>query len=181
MFEIRIALSGEKDIVRRMEALEERTNDLTPAWPAVDAVFSMIVAQQFHTEGAHGGAEWAPLHSTTQRQRLRDGYGAAHPILRRTFDLYRSLTTLNADSISVHHERYYARGTGVEYFWYHQAPGARWSQHGRGLPRRAMIQFTADDKNELVRPIRIHLRGGDPTRTARQDDRLRSTFAQGTS
>lgn len=168
MFELRISLSGERDIVRRFDALEDRIGDLSPAWAAVDEVFSTIVAQQFHTEGAHGGESWAQLQPATIADRRRKGFGAAHPILRRTGDLYRSLTTINRDSISVHAPQYYARGTGVEYF----APNNR---------RRRVIRFTADDKNELMRPIRVYLRGGDPARTAQQDARLRSTFAQGTS
>jgi hypothetical protein len=41
------------------------------------------------------------------------------------------------------------------------------------------VELTAADKNELMRPVRVYLRGGDPARNARQDAALRSTFAQG--
>jgi phage gpG-like protein len=164
MIEVRFALTGQMDVVRRLEAVEARASDLSPAWPAVDAVFHEIVKRQFASEGAQGGEAWASLAPATQAERRRRGFGPGHPILQRSGDLLRSLTTLNSDAISVHAPLYYARGTGVEYFAFHQSRAPR-----KRLPRRAMIELRADDKSELFRPIRLHLTGRDPSRNARSD------------
>ena len=154
-FRIRIGLSGEQDVSRALMALESHVSDLTPAWDFVDQVFHAVVKQQFASEGGHGGEPWKPLARRTQLERRRLGYGPAHPILRRTGALERSLTTINSDAISVHLPLQYRRGTGVEYFGYHQslAPRTR-------LPRRAPIQLTADDKHELIKPVHVYLREG---------------------
>lgn len=157
-FRINISLSGEQDVSRGLEALETHLSDLTPAWPGVDDVFHAIVRQQFATEGQHGGNTWPALARRTQLERRSLGYGPAHPILRRTGALERSLTTINSDAISVHLPLQYRRGTGVEYFGYHQSLAPR-----KRIPRRAPIHFTADDRHELARPIRIYIRGGIST------------------
>lgn len=174
LFRVSLSLSGAQDVVRSFQALDVRMGDLTLAWPEVDKVFRTIVAQQFRSSGAHGGEPWAELKPATQKDRVRHGYGPSRPILRRTDTLYRSLASQSGDTISVHHPRYYAIGSAVPYYNAHQFGSPK-----TNLPRRAMVQFTAADKNELLRPIRVYLRGGDPTRTRQQDARLTRTFQRG--
>lgn len=174
MYEIAFSLEGVTEVSRRFAARAERVGDLTPAWPEVDKVFHLLVQQQFASAGAQGGERWPELARRTQLERAREGYGPKRPILVRTGDLQRSLTTLNGDAISVHHPTYYARGTGVEYFRYHQSRKPR-----KVIPRRAAIELSAKAKDALLRPIRIYLRGGTPDMTVRQQGDLQSSFLQG--
>lgn len=175
LFDIEFSLQGVKEVSRRLRARADRMNDLSPVWPAIDEVLRNIVRQQFASEGGQGGAPWPALAQRTQDERRRKGYGPAHQILQRTQTLERSLTSLTGDTITVHKENYYAFGTAVEYFKYHQSKLPR-----HQLPRREMIAFTTDDKNELKRAIRVHLRGGNPSRSPQADERHQSTFQQTT-
>lgn len=175
LVDIEITLQGVGEVSRRLRAKREAMQDLTPAWPAVDEVLRDIARQEFASEGAQGGEPWQGLAPRTQNERRRLGYGPAHPILQRTQRLARSLTSLTGDTITVHKENYYAFGTAVEYFKYHQSKLPR-----TRLPRRAMLVLTADDKNEIMRPIRVHLRGGDPSRRTQARDRHASSFQQTT-
>jgi phage gpG-like protein len=154
-FRFTFTIEGDRQVDKTLAAYADRVSDLTPAWNGVDQAFRAIVREQFASEGAHGGTPWPALAARTQRDRQRHGFPPAHPILFRTGRLERSLTDLSADTISLHSARRYAIGSAVEYFPYHQSrkPRAR-------LPRRAPIEFTADDRYELIRPIRLYLRPG---------------------
>jgi hypothetical protein len=152
-FTLRISLSGDQEVVRGLLGFEVYISDLTPAWDGVDQAFHAIVAQQFASEGEHGGRPWAPLARSTQLSRARRGLGPAHPILHATGDLERSLTSLNADAISVHAPRSYRRGTGVEYYTYHV-------RGTRRMLARPPVELTAADREEVVRPVRVFVRSG---------------------
>lgn len=156
MITITAHLQGEQVVHRRLSAIEERARDATPAWPAVIAVFKTIVEEVFASEGASTGEPWAPLKPATQQDRVRHGYPAAHPILRRSGRLERSLM-LGSESIVVEAPRYLALGSDVEYFVFHQSKRPR-----QVLPRRAVINLTEDDKHELVAPLRLWFTGRDP-------------------
>jgi phage gpG-like protein len=152
--ELSLSFSGSRDISRRLKALDGALANLTPAWPEVDAVFRIIVAEQFDSEGAHGGVPFAPLAPSTQAERKRQGYLPTFPILQRTHRLKDSLTRVTADTITEHWPQRYAIGTRVPYYVYHQSQAPR-----TRLPRRAPVQLTSDDKNALMRPVRNWLRG----------------------
>lgn len=156
---IRITLSVEGDVVidRLLQGLEERAQDLTPAWPYVVAVFRAIVARAFASEGASTGDAWPDLAETTQADRRRKGFPPAHPILQRTTKLMRSLVIGDAGGFVNMGPQHLEVGTDIEYFKYHQSNRPR-----RRLPRRAPVLFTADDRHELFRPIRLYLTGRNP-------------------
>lgn len=173
LYRVRMDMVGADDVNRVLVGLDERAGDLSPAWPAVDSVISQVITQQFASEGQHGGSPWAPLAPRTQAARRRGGIGPAHPILRRTGALMQSLISPSGNgSVSVHLPLAYRRGSAIEYAGFHQHGTAR-------MPRRAPVQLTFDDASEIMRPIRLHLTGKNPNRTARQDAKLRSSFQQG--
>lgn len=163
MLRISLTVEGEVIIDRLLEGLEERATDMRPAWPAVVQVFQRITKAAFDTEGKSTGAPWPQLAPATQADRRRQGFPPAHPILQRTQQLKRALTT---------GEGAYVRGTPdsmayllaphLEYFKYHQSrlPRTR-------LPRRAPVLLTADDRYQLFHPIRLYLTGRDPNAPAR--------------
>lgn len=147
---VRISISGEQDVARRLLGFEVYLTDLTAAWPGVDDAVHAIMAQQFASEGEHGGAAWAPLRPATIADRRRKGFGPAHPILRRTGTLSRSWTSLSGDAISVHAPKAYRRGSGTPYYRYL-------------INKRPIVRLTAADKNEIMRPLRVYIRSGLPS------------------
>jgi phage gpG-like protein len=160
---LRVTISGFLDgaqiIDRKLDALEARISDVSPAWPAVVAVFREIARATFDTEGAsNAGGQWPALAPSTQKERVRQGYGAAHPILQRSQRLMRSVTQETGDTILVQTPRYLGIGSVVPYIAFHQSTRPRTK-----LPRRAVVDLTTDDRHELLRPIRQYLTGYDPT------------------
>lgn len=147
-------LEGVEIIQRRLDGLENRITDLTPAWPAVLRVFREITRKAFATEGASTGSPWAQLKPSTVKQREREGFSGRHPILARTHTLERALTTEGGASVVVELPQYFAVAVDLDYFKYHQSTKARTK-----LPRRAPINFTQDDKTQLLHPIRLYVTG----------------------
>lgn len=155
--EIIATLQGETVIARSFDALEERLGDATPAWPAVIAVYKQLTRRAFATEGESTGEAWPALAPRTQRERARLGYGAAHPILERSQRLLHAVTLESGENTVVDAPKYLGIAIEVEYFVYHQS-----NQPRMRLPRRAPINFTADDRHVLVRPLRLYFTGYDP-------------------
>jgi phage gpG-like protein len=159
---LRVTISGFLDgaqiIDRRLNALEARITDVSPAWPAVVAVFREIARATFETEGAsNAGGRWPALAPSTQRDRARQGYNPTHPILQRTQTLMRSVTQNTGDTILVTTPNYLGIGSAVPWIMFHQSTAAR-----SKLPRRAVVDFTTDNRHDLIRPIRQFLTGTDP-------------------
>lgn len=151
-------IDGLRVIDRRLDALVERISDARPAWPEVLRVFQSIAADTFRSEGAaNAGGVWPPLAPRTNADRIRQGYPPEHPILRRSGDLERSVTSRSGDTILVQTPTYFAVGTAVPYVVYHQSRAPR-----KRLPRRAVVDLTTDQRHEILRPLRQWLTGLDP-------------------
>lgn len=152
---VTLSLEGELVIDRVLAGIEERASDLRPAWPAVLKAFQAAVGRAFASEGASTGAPWAPLAKSTQAERVRLGFGAAHPILKRTGKLERALTLGEGAFASMGPSSLALRlSSEIEYFKYHQSTKPR-----RHLPRRAPVLLTADDRTQLLHPLRLYLTG----------------------
>jgi hypothetical protein len=158
---ITLNVDGVTVVDRLLQGIEERAHDMTPVWPAVYDAFKAIVAKAFDTEGASTDAgKWADLAPSTQKDRARHGFPRSHPILQRTGALKRALT-LGVGA--------YARMTPTSFqvqLASEPESIASFGAHQRGvpsrkLPRRAMVSFTADQRTQLVFPIRLYLTGRD--------------------
>lgn len=163
MVGVRITMEGVDVVSRRFKGIAERAADLTPAWPQVlDAILTMT-SRAFVSEGASTDAgAWPPLARTTQLERARKGFGAEHPILRRTNRLMISLIVPGGEMIWLTTPTSAAFGSNVEYFKYHQSRRPRYvgtTPQARKLPRRAPVLPTQDDKHSIVRVIRLWVTG----------------------
>jgi hypothetical protein len=147
-------LEGIEVIQRRLEGLESRLSDMTPAWPAVLSSFREIMRTAFATEGGSTGEQWPELAESTVAQREREGLPGRHPILARTHTLERALTTEGGASIVYMQPQYFAIAVDLDYFKYHQSNAPRTK-----IPRRAPINLTQDDKTKLIHPIRLYVTG----------------------
>lgn len=151
-------LDGLQIIDRRLAAIEERANDVSPAYPAVERVFNEITRRTFETEGASSAAgAWKPLALSTERDRARKGFSPAHPILVRRGDMKASVTGRTSDTIIVSTPTYFAIGSDDPKVKYHQSTRPR-----KKIPRRPLFDPTQDDKHALIRPIRQYVTGHDP-------------------
>jgi hypothetical protein len=152
-----VTMEGEVLVDRLVKGVESRMANVMPAWPAVVRQFREIMTFAFFTEGGSTGAKWPELAATTQADRARKGFPAAHPILRRTGKLERSLVTGGEGSILKPSPTRLEIGTEVSYFPYHQSNRPR-----AKLPRRAPVLLTADDRTALMHPLRLWVTGKDP-------------------
>lgn len=155
MLDVRIVIDGEVVVSRRLNALADRAEDISPAAPHVQREWHAQRARIFRSEGASGGSPWAPLSIWTARSRASQGYPPFHPILQRTKRLMRSLTSAGGDSLLIATPRSIALGSDVEYLRYHKRGTSR-------MPKRNPVATTADDRHALVRPIRRWVTGHDP-------------------
>ena len=100
---ITFKIAGQTEINRKLTAYGQDITDLSPAWEQVGNLLLSDFAVNFAQEGGYFGkgawAQWAPLKggdtvppTSTVRDRIRKGYGGAHPILERTSQLRQSLT-----------------------------------------------------------------------------------------
>lgn len=165
MFRLQITAFGVVEVDRVLAGIEERSQDVSPAWPKVVEAFQAIMVRSFATEGGSTGAPWAQLKRRTQVERARLGFPPAHPILERTGKLKRALTTGEAAYIrsTATTLEYLLSQQEVGYFKYHQSNAPR-----TRLPRRAPVLLTADDKTALTFPIRLYITGRDLNAPRRQ-------------
>lgn len=147
-----------KIIDRQLEALEERAKDTRPAHAAIVKVFNEITKRTFATEGASSAAgKWAPLAKSTEKDRAREGYSPAHPILVRTENMKDSVVERTADTTIVSTPNYLSIGSSDPKLRFHQSRRPR-----KKIPRRPVFEPTQDDKHALLRPLRRYLTGHDP-------------------
>lgn len=156
MLRITMTIEGETMVSRELDLIESRASApfSDPALVgAVVAQFRTIVRAAFASEGASTGQKWPNLAKSTQADRARRGFSPAHPILKRTGELERSLTgggngfvEATAASLTI--------GSNDPTFKFHQSNKPRTK-----LPRRAPVLLTNEDRAALVHPIRLHLTG----------------------
>lgn len=175
MFNARIigSLDGARIISRELRDIDDRFDDASPAWPEVTRIARALMQQAIETEGRSTDfGPWKPLAPSTIEQRRKLGYGPAHPILQRSRSLYRSVIGNSDGGFTVETPNYLAIGSDDPHIVFHQSRSPR-----SKIPRRPVASFTADQKNEIMRPIRLYLTGFDPAtpQRTRTSDRVKPT------
>lgn len=140
---ISFELEGGEDFERVQLVLEELAGRVEGglgadyAGPAISAEIAKLGREWFDTEGQ---GTWPPLAPSTVRDRLRQGYGGAHPILQRTKRLYYSISDPrgrgSADAVVIMQPSNLEQGTLVPYARYHMG--------GPRMPRRVPIPHGED-------------------------------------
>lgn len=122
-----------------LDGWESRALRIEEAYGALVEDFHEIERRRFAEEGPG----WLPLNPSTQEERGRLGYGPGHPILRRTDNLYDSLTDSDAPG-AVYREEIdgFFIGSNVYYAQYHQVGGY---VDGRP-PKRQLVELGAADR-----------------------------------
>lgn len=88
MIELKFQVQGAKEVRRVLTRIDMNAKDLTPAFEEVGENILKSIRQNFQKEGRP--TRWAPLAPRTQKERIKQGYGAEHPILQRTRTLIQS-------------------------------------------------------------------------------------------
>lgn len=138
---------GPAQIVRKLAIAANHIESLEPAWEQVGEDLLGDFRQNFDQEGGAFGAgawaKWAPLRPSTIADRLRKGYGGAHPILERTGTLRAGVTQRGAPgNVFEVGPNYLVVGTTVPYAIYHNSSAPRKSN----LPRRPIIGLSNERK-----------------------------------
>lgn len=148
-FRFTLDFYGDTQVDRTLAALGDRVSDASEAWEAITDRFVAGQRRQFDTQGAAGGARWAPLSPAYAAQKARTHPG--QPILQRDGDLVASLTRrplgvehITATSMVI--------GSDVEHGRYHQL--------GDGVPRRRPVELTEVTRRDWVKLLQRFITTG---------------------
>lgn len=145
MASVRLGLRfyGDTQVHRELVRFANRPGDMRPAWQEMANRFRRLEIKQFRSEGAHGGAAWAPLSPQYGAWKARHYPGKK--ILEREGDLKRSLT-VRPFGIEVLEHDFMLVGSDVEHGQWHQ----------RGVPGRLKMRKPIEfPERERVYWVRI--------------------------
>lgn len=145
------AVFGDTQIDRTLDGIEAAAADMRPAWEVLRDRFLTLERRQFATQGGYSGG-WAPLSPRYAAWKAKHYPGKT--ILRRTDDLFRSLT--EGPEIVILEPGYMVLGSAVEYGPYHQEGAGR-------LPRRRPVELPDRERREWVKVIQAYIRTGGVT------------------
>ena len=133
---INIELKGRDDALRSVQRAVAAINDQNQVWDGViDNVIIPKFEEVFQTDGY---GQWAPRQDNL-----------LHPLLRKTLNLYNSLTQQNAPgNVSIQSAHSLEFGTEVEYADYHEFGTSR-------IPARPVIESAIDNglEGEVLQEI----------------------------
>jgi phage gpG-like protein len=148
----KIEVEGKEQLLSSFLEVQEGVVDLRKlgTWDWVATEFRKIEKEIFDSEGgASKVGKWKELSTKYKERKLRK-YGPV-PILHASGKLYRALSGTSPDSVFEKQPQEMAIGTSLPYGKYHQTGTSR-------MPRRAPIDFTDEQKERLVEPIKKKLR-----------------------
>lgn len=147
----KIEVEGKEQLLSSFLEVQEGVVDLRQlgTWDWVATEFRKVEKEIFDSEGSP--AKWkelSPKYAVVKQKK----YGNM-PILQASGKLYRAMTGTSPDSVFEKQAQEMAIGTSLPYAKYHQSKDAR-----KTLPRRPMLDFTDEQKERIVEPIKKKLR-----------------------
>jgi phage gpG-like protein len=151
MFRFRLVIAGETQMDRGIVRFADGITDYRPIWPVIEDDFYAQEKAQFKTEGVEGGLKWQEL--SPEYAGWKEVRYPGKPILERTGDLERSLTSGNdPNAVRIRERKTLTLGSKIPYAIYHQSPAPR-----KKLPRRPEIMLTEAFKNGVQHHIHFYL------------------------
>lgn len=145
---ISITTAGQEALKRSFYKVVEAVDDFRPHWKEVKSELFEIEREIFASEGGKSASgRWQELPSPYKEIKAAN-YGD-HGILYREGDFYRSLTSDTPDTIFNTDKNTLEFGSSLPYFRAHQL--------GKGVPRRAPVDFTSEHKTRIGRRMRKSL------------------------
>lgn len=157
---IRFQVEGQKEIVRRLATFGQQIETLAPAWEQVGQDLLDDFAANFAQEGGffRKSANWPQLAPATVKDRLRRGYGGAHPMLERTGLLRQSVSErgtpgnvflVEANSLTI--------GTSYPVAKWHQ-DGTRRKDGTQRMPARPVVGISWNRRSAIVKRLGDYVR-----------------------
>jgi phage gpG-like protein len=138
--EISISMTGTELFHRQLRSIARRSLDFSPVLRGIGHKWIDWIEEQFGTEGVRfNGVRWQGLAVATIKSRD----GAAHPILFDEGDLFDEMTSHSNLRVSDHELSLKLSGKEQKIADHHQ--------YGtRHMPRRKILDFTPEDRREIV-------------------------------
>ncbi len=144
-------IAGEAQLDRGIGRFADGVSDYRPIWPVIEDDFYAEEKAQFASEGAEGGERWQEL--SLEYAGWKEAHYPGQPIMQRTGDLERSLTSGNdPNAVKIEERKTLTLGSRVPYGIYHQSLDPR-----SVLPRRPLIQLTNAFKAGTMRNLQAYL------------------------
>lgn len=134
---------GERQVDRTLAGIESNVEDWSPAFGTLRDRFLVLERHQFTSGGGYSGT-WTPLSPRYAAWKARHYPGK--PIMRRTDELYRSLTV--GPQINIVHKDAMRLGTAVPHARFHQNP----TVPGRP-PRRRVVELPEGERREWAKVL----------------------------
>jgi Phage virion morphogenesis family len=151
---ITMELHGEVQLNRRFMRWSSAAVDATPVWESIYSYLLGVEKQQFASEGAQSGHQWAQLAASTVAQKARDNLRPE--ILRATDAMLKSLTRPDdPNQLKIITPSMMAFGSMLPYARMHQKPGPR-----AHYPQRRPIDLTVRNKVAIVKGLQLWLARG---------------------
>lgn len=151
-FRITFDVLGEVVLDRTIDRAADHVEDFRPVWEVYRGRFLEAERRQFASEGAYGSGGWAPLSPRYAAWKARHFPG--QPIMRRTDDLFHSLTDADGPAIAIMEPSYAIFGSDVLYGVHHQ----------RGdppVPRRRVLELPESERRAWVKIAQRYIVTGD--------------------
>lgn len=146
-----LSVEGETQIDRTLARFVDDVTNAEPLWDKLADRFASIERRQFDTQGAYGSGGWPALSPAYAAWKAANYPGK--PILRRTDELYNSLTR-RPFGVEVIEPGFMVVGSGTEHGKYHQAGGGN-------LPQRRPVEFPESERRTWVRFIQRFIQTGE--------------------
>ncbi len=146
-----IDVAGETQLSRAFDILAHDTQDLREPLAETHEHLRQVIGEQFQSEGAHGGAQWANLSAQYAEQKA-ERWGDGRPILVASGDMRAAFLARQPIELTSHRlvmgpapGAVNQEGTPIEEY-------ALAHQTGRGnLPQRKIVNLTTGDKRAIDR------------------------------
>jgi phage gpG-like protein len=146
-FDIRFDVSGDVQVSRRLDRMQQKAKDLSSAFEKMHDSFLSIERKQFDTQGASGSGGWAPIKAKTLA--FKASRQLDPRILHMKLRMRKSLTNKTSpDHVAkiTPHEAFF--GTSVPYAAVHQNP-----KPSNPMPRRRVVELTESQRRAWARII----------------------------
>lgn len=150
-FRFTFGILGEDQVDRTFADIEDRVHDWRPAWSALRDRFLVLEQRQFATQGTYSGG-WSPL--SPKYAAWKHARFPGRTILRRTDELYRSLT--DGPQIDIREPMFMRLGTAVAHGAFHQSGT-------ENMPRRRPVELPASERQNWVKVLQSYATTGKVT------------------
>ncbi len=144
MLNIQFEIEGAVQFDRSFNRFGDGLKNLAPIWRDILPELRRAMLEQFSGKGVGPDGAWKPLSEKYAKWKAKKYPGM--PILQRTGETFKALTTATANSIVVIGQTSMIFGVALPYPIYHQ-------RGGKNLPRRPIFDFNESQKTRISKVV----------------------------